>query len=139
MSAAHDSKNFFLQGPAGPLEALLWTPASSGAPALAALVCHPHPLFGGTLHHKVVYNAAKALDALGVAVLRFNFRGTGLSAGTHDKGIGEREDVQTAIDFLAAEFPGTPLLAAGFSFGSIAALGAGCAEPRVAELIGLGL
>ena len=139
MTVTHDSRNFFLQGPAGPLEALLWTPASTVAPALAAVACHPHPLFGGTLHNKVVYNAAKALDVLGVPVLRFNFRGTGLSAGAHDKGIGEREDVLTAIDFLAREFPGTPLLAAGFSFGSVAALYTGCADSRVVELIGLGL
>jgi alpha/beta superfamily hydrolase len=139
MTATHDSRNFFLPGPAGPLEALLWTPASTAPPALAAVLCHPHPLFGGTLHNNVVYNAAKALDALGVPVLRFNFRGTGLSAGTHDKGIGERQDVQTAIDFLAAEFPATPLLAAGFSFGSMVALQAGCADSRVVELIALGL
>lgn len=139
MTVTHHSRNFFLPGPAGPLEALLWTPASTSPPALAALLCHPHPLFGGTLHNKVVYNAAKALDALSVPVLRFNFRGTGLSAGTHDKGIGEREDVQAAIDFLAAEFPGLPLLASGFSFGSVAALRTGCADSRVLELIGLGL
>ena len=139
MTVTHDSRNFFLPGPAGPLEALLWTPVSTSPPALAAMVCHPHPLFGGTLHNKVVYNAAKALDALGVPVLRFNFRGTGLSAGTHDKGIGEREDAQAAIDFLAGEFPGASLLASGFSFGSLAALRAGCSGPRVVELIGLGL
>ena len=105
---------------------------------MAAVVCHPHPLFGGTMHNKVVYNAAKSLDALGLAVLRFNFRGTGKSEGKHDKGIGERDDVRTALDFLAAEFPKVPLLVAGFSFGCWVGLRVGCEDPRVALLIGLG-
>jgi len=118
------------------LEAILWKPS---APArLAALVCHPHPLFGGTMHNKVVYQAAKSLDALSVPVLRFNFRGAGLSAGTHDRGGGEQEDVKAALDFLAAEFPGLPLLVAGFSFGSWVGLRVGCPDQRVRELIGLG-
>ena len=105
---------------------------------MAALVCHPHPLFGGTMHNKVVYNAAKSLDALGLAVLRFNFRGTGLSEGKHDKGIGEREDVRAGLDFLAAEFPNAPLLLAGFSFGCWVGLRLGCENARVKLLIGLG-
>lgn len=105
---------------------------------MAALVCHPHPLFGGTMHNKVVYNAAKSLDALGLAVLRFNFRGTGLSEGKHDKGIGEREDVRAGLDFLAAEFPNAPLLLAGFSFGCWVGLRVGCENARVKLLIGLG-
>lgn len=137
MNAAHDSRNLFLDGPAGRLEAILWTP-STGDPRMAAVVCHPHPLFGGTMHNKVVYNAAKSLDALGLAVLRFNFRGTGKSEGKHDKGIGEREDVRAALDFLAAEFPKTPLLLAGFSFGCWVGLRAGCEDARVTLLIGLG-
>jgi uncharacterized protein len=135
----HDSRNFFLQGPAGALEAILWTPARSGAPTLAAVVCHPHPLFGGTLHNKVVYHAAKSLDALGIPVLRFNFRSAGLSAGEHDRGLGERGDVQAAIDYLVAQYPETPLLVAGFSFGSWVGLRVGCADARVQELIGLGI
>ncbi|HKV23097.1 MAG TPA: alpha/beta family hydrolase [Candidatus Acidoferrum sp.] len=135
--AKHESRNFFLDGPAGRLEAILWSPAA-GAPPMAALVCHPHPLFGGTMHNKVVYNAAKSLDALGLAVLRFNFRGTALSEGTHDKGIGERGDVRAALDFLAAEFPKIPLLLAGFSFGSWVGLRVGCEDARVKFLIGLG-
>jgi uncharacterized protein len=138
MANAHESRNFFLEGPAGRLEAILWKPTSSVAPPLAALVCHPHPLFGGTMHNKVVYQAAKSLDGLGLAVLRFNFRGAGLSAGTHDRGDGEQEDVRTALDFLTAEFPGVPLLLAGFSFGCWVGLRVGCADERVAELIGLG-
>src|ERR1700704_3524915 len=110
MSSSHDSRNFFLEGPAGRLEAILWTPSAATRPPLAAVVCHPHPLFGGTMHNKVVYQAAKSLDSLGLAVLRFNFRGVGKSAGTHDRGVGERDDVSAALDFLAAEFAGVPLL-----------------------------
>jgi uncharacterized protein len=105
---------------------------------MAALVCHPHPLFGGTMHNKVVYQAAKSLDALGLAVLRFNFRGTSLSEGKHDRGEGERGDVRAALDFLSAEFPNIPLLVAGFSFGSWVGLRAGCEDARVTSLIGLG-
>jgi uncharacterized protein len=134
--AAHESRNLFLDGPAGRLEAILWKPAAQ--PRLAALVCHPHPLFGGTMHNKVVYQAAKSLDALGLPVLRFNFRGAGLSGGTHDRGQGEREDVKAALDFLAAEFPGVPLLLAGFSFGCWVGLRVGCEDKRVEKVIGLG-
>ena len=139
MSQHHDSRNFFLTGPVGRLEATLWTPNSATPPPLAALVCHPHPLFGGTMHNKVVYQAAKSIDALGIPVLRFNFRGAGLSAGVHDRGLGEREDVKAALQFLIGEFPGVPLLVAGFSFGSVVGLRVGCATPQVKELIGLGL
>ena len=138
MAIAHESRNFFLEGPAGRQEAILWKPTSGVVPPLAALVCHPHPLFGGTMHNKVVYQVAKSLDALGLAVLRFNFRGAGLSAGTHDRGGGEQEDVRAALDFLAEDFPGVPLLLAGFSFGCWVGLRVGCADVRVAELIGLG-
>ena len=105
---------------------------------MAALVCHPHPLFGGTMHNKVVYQAAKSLDMLGLPVLRFNFRGTGMSEGKHDRGDGERGDVRAALDFLATEFPGVPLLVAGFSFGCWVGLRAGCEDARVHSLIGLG-
>lgn len=136
--AAHESRNFFLEGPAGRLEAILWKPAAPAPPPLAALVCHPHPLFGGTMHNKVVYQAAKSLDALGLPVLRFNFRGAGMSAGTHDRGRGEQGDVGAALDFLDGEFPGVPLLMAGFSFGCWVGLRVGCADERVQELIGLG-
>src|SRR5258708_33527174 len=137
MLTVHKSRNLFLEGPAGRLEAILWTPARSESPLLAAVVCHPHPLFGGTMHNKVVYNAAKTLDALGIPVLRFNFRGTGLSGGEHDHGRGEQGDVRAALDFLAAEFPGVPLLVAGFSFGSLVGLRVACENPRVSHLIGL--
>lgn len=137
MGATHESRNLFLTGPAGRLEAILWSP-SAGTPPLAAVVCHPHPLFGGTMHNKVVYQAAKSLDALGLTVLRFNFRATGMSEGKHDRGQGERGDVRAALDFLASEFPNIPLLVAGFSFGCWVGLQAGCEDGRVTSLIGLG-
>ena len=137
MSATHESRNLFLTGPAGRLESILWSP-SAGTPPLAAVVCHPHPLFGGTMHNKVVYQAAKSLDALGLAVLRFNFRGAGMSEGKHDRGQGELGDVRAALDFLASEFPNIPLLVAGFSFGCWVGLQAGCEDTRVTSLIGLG-
>jgi alpha/beta superfamily hydrolase len=137
MSAKHESRNFLLAGPAGRLQAILWSP-SAGSPPMAAVVCHPHPLFGGTMHNKVVYQAAKSLDALGLPGLRFNFRGTGMSEGKHDRGEGERGDVRAALDFLAAEFPNIPLLVAGFSFGCWVGLRVGCEDARVTSLIGLG-
>jgi uncharacterized protein len=132
----------FLPGPAGRLEALAWSvPAhDNGAPPpIAAVVCHPHPLFGGTMHNKVVYQTAKTLHRFGLPVLRFNFRGAGFSEGKHDEGRGEQDDVSAALDFLAAEYPGAPLLLAGFSFGSWVGLRAGCKDSRVTDLIGLGL
>jgi alpha/beta superfamily hydrolase len=138
MAATHESRNFFLEGPAGRLEAILWKPTRESPPPIAALVCHPHPLYGGTMHNKVVYRAAKSLDALGVPVLRFNFRGTGASGGQHDRGDGEREDVRAALDFLAAVFSSVPLLLAGFSFGCWVGLRVGCADNRVTSLMGLG-
>src|SRR6202142_634483 len=103
-----------LRGPAGRLEALLNT-GRDDAP-YTALICHPHPAGGGTMHNKVVYHAMKALSSFGLPVLRFNFRGTGLSQGEHDNGRGEQDDVRAALDYLAREFPGKPILLAGFSF-----------------------
>jgi alpha/beta superfamily hydrolase len=91
------------------------------------------------MHNKVIYQTAKSLSALGLPVLRFNFRGTGLSAGTHARGQGEREDVRAALDFLATEYPDVALLLAGFSFGSWVGLRVACEDPRVTELIGLGV
>jgi alpha/beta superfamily hydrolase len=132
-------RNFFLEGPAGRLEAMLWTTAAASAGNLVALVCHPHPLFGGTMHNKVVYQAAKALHRKGMPVLRFNFRGVGLSEGEHNRGRGEQDDVRTAFDYLAKEFPARPILLAGFSFGSWVGLRVGCEDPRVTSLIGLGI
>jgi uncharacterized protein len=137
MTTNHDSKIFSLAGPVGRLEAVLWTPAGV-QPRFAAVVCHPHPLFGGTLHNKVVYQAAKAFDGQRGAVLRFNFRGTGRSEGTHDRGFGEREDVKAALDYLAESFADVPLVLAGFSFGCWVGLRVGCKDERVERLIGIG-
>src|SRR3974390_3098867 len=139
MQIHHDSRKLFLGGPAGQLEAVLWIPTRAEHAPVAAVLCHPHPLFGGTLHNKVIYQAAKSLDSLGVPVLRFNFRGAGLSAGEHDRGMGELGDVQAAVDFLSEEFPVRSLLLGGFSFGSWVGLRVGCADARVSELIGLGI
>ena len=130
-------RSFFLQGPAGRLEALLWT-AAAADPNFVAIVCHPHPLFGGTMHNKVVYQVARTLHRRGAAVLRFNFRGAGSSEGEHDRGRGEQEDVRAAIDYLAAEYFEKPILLAGFSFGSSVGLGVGCEDDRVSHLIALG-
>jgi uncharacterized protein len=131
-------RTFFLHGPAGRLEAMLWTVASA-SPSYVAVVCHPHPLFGGTMHNKVVFQVAKTLHQRGVPVLRFNFRGAGLSEGKHDKGRGETGDVRAALDYLAKEFPSKPILLAGFSFGSYVGLRVGCDDSRVTELVGLGI
>lgn len=125
-----------LSGPAGLLEAVLNTGAAD-AP-FAALVCHPHPPSGGTLHNKVVYHAMKAFSACGVPVLRFNFRGVGRSEGTFDDARGEQGDVRSALDWLQAEF-GLPILFAGFSFGSYVGLRACCGDARVHGRVGLGL
>ncbi len=127
-----------LTGPAGRLEALLeWEPDST--PNLAAVVCHPHPLYGGTMHNKVVYRAAKAALAAGAPTLRFNFRGVGKSEGEYANGIGERDDARAALDWLAGRFPGLPVAMMGFSFGSAVALYVGAADERVRVLVGLGL
>jgi alpha/beta superfamily hydrolase len=125
-----------LNGPAGQLEALL-NQGQPGAP-YAAMVCHPHPLFGGTMHNKVVYHAMKTFQAYGLPVLRFNFRGAGLSQGTHDHGHGEVDDVRAALDWLEREYE-HPILFAGFSFGSSVGLRACCGDPRVKGIAALGL
>ena len=129
-------KSLFLEGPAGRLEALLNGGADNATHA--AVVCHPHPLFGGTLHNKVVFHTMKALNSFGFPVLRFNFRGTGLSHGEHDQGNGEVEDVRTALNWLDAEFH-LPLIFAGFSFGAAVGLRAACADARVKVLVGVGV
>ncbi len=103
----------------------------------AGLVCHPHPLYGGTVHNKVVYHAMKALHSFGFPVLRFNFRGAGLSEGKHDHGHGEVDDVRAALDWLDAEFH-LPIIFCGFSFGAATGLRAACPDPRVVALISLG-
>jgi alpha/beta superfamily hydrolase len=128
-------KSFFLDGTSGRLEALL----NVGSPQAthAGLVCHPHPQGGGTMHNKVVFHAMKALHSFGFPVLRFNFRGTGLSAGRYDEGRGEMEDVRTALRWLESEFS-LPILFAGFSFGAATGLRVACPHPNVRALISIG-
>src|SRR5438309_7734761 len=126
----------FLSGPTGRLEALL----NAGSPNAthAAVVCHPHPLYGGTLHNKVVFHAMKALNSFGFPVLRFNFRGAGLSEGEHANGVDEVEDVRAAMAWLEREYA-LPIIFAGFSFGAAVGLRATYAAPRVPALVALGL
>jgi len=140
-----------IQGPAGRLEALLDEPLAAGTIGADGLVgaghpsgvraavvfAHPHTEYGGTMHTKVVYQAAKALSRIGCAVLRFNFRGAGASAGAFDNGPGEQQDFAAALDFMSDRYPGRPLWAAGMSFGAYVALTAGAASARVSTLIGI--
>ena len=141
-------ESFFVPGPDGRIECMLKRPdvpemagraATSTAPAAAAVICHPHPLFGGTMHNKVVHAAAEAIVGAGLPVLRFNFRGVGGSGGKHDGGRGEQDDLKTVIDYLAGLYPGKPLLVAGYSFGAYVALHVGTRDDRTAALIGIGL
>ena len=136
ISSTSSIRSLFLDGPAGRLEALLNTGAENATHA--ALVCHPHPLFGGTLHNKVVFHTMKALNSFGFPVLRFNFRGAGLSHGEHDEGNGEVEDVRAALHWLDAEFH-LPLVFAGFSFGAAVGLRAACSDSRVKAAIAVGI
>ncbi len=125
-----------LDGPAGRLEALHEAPV---VPRFAAVVCHPHPLFGGTMHNHATYRLAKAVRAQGGAALRFQFRGVGRSAGRHDAGRGERDDARAALAWLAERHPAVPRLACGFSFGAWMALEAGCADAGVRGVLAAGL
>ena len=135
ISPTSSIRSLFLDGPAGRLEALLNAGAEDATHA--TVVCHPHPLFGGTLHNKVVFHTMKALNSFGFPVLRFNFRGTGLSEGEHDHGDGEVDDVRSALNWLDNEYH-LPLVFAGFSFGAAAGLRAACPDPRVQALIAVG-
>jgi alpha/beta superfamily hydrolase len=123
----------------GLLEGLLRLPEERESPRMAAVVCHPHPLYGGTMHNKVVFRIAQALGDLGMPVLRFNFRGVGRSTGHYAEGDGEADDVVAALDALAARFPGLPLCLAGFSFGAWVGLPVGCGDARVRQLLGAGV
>jgi len=130
-------ESLFLPGPAGKLEALLEEPEGV-EPVEAALVCHPHPKGGGTMHNKVVYRLARGLRKTGCVVLRFNYRGVNLSEGEYDHGAGEKEDARAGLQELARRYPGLPLLASGFSFGSRIALRLTAQEPSIQRVIAVG-
>jgi uncharacterized protein len=134
---ARRMETFFLPGPAGRLEALLEEPEDQ-APLEAALVCHPHPLHGGTMHNKVAYRLARGLRRSGCVVLRFNYRGVNLSEGEYDHGIGETDDARTALNELRSRYPGLPIVAAGFSFGSRIALQVSRTESIVERVLAVG-
>ncbi len=130
-------ESLFIAGPAGRLEAVLEEPENR-EPAEAALVCHPHPQYGGTMHNKVVYRIARGLRRQGAAVLRFNFRGVNRSEGSYDDGIGETEDARAALLFLRERYPELPVTLAGFSFGSRVVMRLGCSLSGVRRLIAVG-
>lgn len=125
--------------PQGHLEGILKPIDEGERPAYVGLVCHPHPLGGGTMHNKVVFKVAQILQALNIPALRFNFRGVGHSTGTYDEGRGEMDDARYALEFLSRRYPGVPAIIAGFSFGSYVGLRVGAADDRVQAMIGLGV
>jgi alpha/beta superfamily hydrolase len=129
--------NLFIPVAHGQLEAILKEPRQGSAKGVA-LVLHPHPLGGGTMHNKVVFRAAAALNDAGLTVLRVNFRGVGQSTGEHDEGRGEQEDARAGLDYLSQHYPGERITLCGFSFGARVGLEVGIHDPRVAYLIGIG-
>ena len=133
----YPSGNLFIPAEHGQLEAILKEPRT-GPPKGVALVLHPHPLGGGTMHNKVVFRAAAALNDAGLITLRINFRGVGQSTGQHDEGRGEREDVRVGLDYLSQNYPNSSVTLCGFSFGARVGLEVGIADPRVRYLIGVG-
>ena len=129
--------NLFIPVAHGQLEAILKEP-SNGSRSGVALVLHPHPLGGGTMHNKVAFRAASALNDAGLIALRINFRGVGQSTGVHDEGRGELEDVRAGIEYLATTYPGNPITLCGFSFGARVGLEVGMTDDRVQQLISIG-
>jgi alpha/beta superfamily hydrolase len=125
-----------IPGSAAPLEGLL-DEGATPLPRAAVVFAHPHPQQGGTMHTKAVFQGAKGLVRIGCSVLRFNFRGVGGSSGIFDHGRGEQDDFRAALDFMHTRYPGTPLWAAGFSFGAWIALEVGAVDPRVSVLVGI--
>jgi uncharacterized protein len=133
----YPSGNLFIPAEHGQLEAILKEPRS-GPHKGVALVLHPHPLGGGTMHNKVVFRAAAALNDAGLTTLRINFRGVGQSTGQHDEGRGERDDVRAGLDYLSEHYTNQKITLCGFSFGARVGLEVGIADPRVRYLIGVG-
>lgn len=130
VSGGRRVRQLVVPSPVGDLEGVLFCGAEE-EPRAAAVFCHPHPQFGGTLHNKVTYRAAETLFLLGLPVLRFNFRGVGQSAGVWSEGAGEEEDAVAALDYVEQLYPGLPLLLGGFSFGAGIALAVGTRDDRV--------
>ncbi|MEM9379218.1 MAG: alpha/beta fold hydrolase [Planctomycetota bacterium] len=128
------SRKVTIQGPVGLLEGDLRLP-DEGEPRAAVVVCHPHPLHGGTMNNNVVHRTAGGLRDAGLATLRFNFRGVGASEGVHDGSGAEEEDLAAALGFLADRFPGLPLWAAGFSFGARTVIGLAPRDPRIQRVV----
>lgn len=129
--------NLFIPVEHGQLEAILKEPLGTSVSGVA-LVLHPHPLGGGTMHNKVVFRAASALNDAGLITLRINFRGVGQSTGYHEEGKGELEDVRASLRYLGETFPGRPILVCGFSFGARVGLEVGISDKRVKNLISIG-
>jgi len=129
--------NLFIPAPHGRLEAILKAPRTEPIRGVA-LVLHPHPLGGGTMHNKVVFRAAAALNDAGLVTLRINFRGVGQSTGAHDEGRGEREDVRAGLDYLTGDYPEQEITLCGFSFGARVGLEVGVNDDRVVRLIAIG-
>lgn len=125
--------------PQGHLEGILKPEDIEISPRYVGLVCHPHSLYGGTMHNKVVFKVAQTIQGLGIPALRFNFRGVGHSTGTYDEGRGEMDDVRHALEFLSRRYPGVPAIIAGFSFGSYVGLRVAASDDRVQAMIGLGV
>ena len=135
---ARTLNSILLSGPEGPLEALLQEPESPDKIDRIAVICHPHPQYGGTMHNKVVYRMARSARTEAAAVLRFNFRGVGRSAGTYDGGRGEQDDLRAAMRYMLDRYPGKPITIGGFSFGSRISLRACCGEPGVDRIVAVG-
>jgi len=122
----------------GILEGILKPEEEGARPHFVSVICHPHPLYGGTMHNKVVFKTAQVLQANAIPALRFNFRGIGRSTGSYDEGRGEMEDVRFALEFLSRRYPGVPAIIAGFSFGAFVGLRVAAADDRAHAMIGLG-
>jgi alpha/beta superfamily hydrolase len=126
---------FIIPGDTVQLEAILREPKESARGAV--VVCHPHPVYGGTMDNRIVYRAAKAAASAGFAALRFNFRGVGKSSGQFDQGLGEQEDVSAAIRWLQERYPELPLALMGYSFGAWVGLRVGCADSNIKAMVGI--
>jgi alpha/beta superfamily hydrolase len=125
--------------PQGFLEGILKPEEEGTQPVYTGIICHPHSLYGGTMHNKVVFKVAQTLQALNIPALRFNFRGVGRSTGTYDEGRGEMDDVRYALEFLSRRYPGVPAIVGGFSFGSYVGLRVAAIDDRVQAMMGLGV